>query len=158
MIEDDNIEITNANKQDIDGLILARISLLSEVGKHPDENFIHTTVEYFKKNLGNDELIANVAKFKGKIIATVILCLYEAIPTSSNRNGKYGRIFSVYTDPKFRGKGVGSKLLQKTVDDAKANGITGIFLKSEAKAVPLYKKLGFVDSDREMALYLDLIK
>ena len=53
---------------------------------------------------------------------------------------------SVYVNENYRGKGIGSILLQALIDDSEANGIwtlqAGIFPENEA-SINLHKKLGF---------------
>lgn len=149
-----DIEITEATANDAEELAETRATFLTELGKSTDEHFFCVTADYFRKNIGGSSLVANIAKCDGKIIATVILCVYECIPTTSSVTGKSGRIFSVYTAPGFRGRGIGASLLQKTIDEARSMGIAEITLKAEVKARPLYKRLGFLAVDSEMTLSL----
>lgn len=150
-----DIEITEATVNDAEELAETRLTFLKELGQSPDDHFLRVTADYFRKNIGGSSLIANIAKCDGKIIATVIQCVYECIPTTSNITGKFGRIFSVYTAPRFRGHGIGAALMQKTIDEARSMGIVEITLKAEVKARPLYTRLGFLAVDSEMVLSLN---
>jgi ribosomal protein S18 acetylase RimI-like enzyme len=48
--------------------------------------------------------------------------------------------------PEFRGRGIGAKLMQKSIDKAKAKGLTRIELtvyERNKNAIALYQKMGF---------------
>ena len=57
-----------------------------------------------------------------------------------NRAGKIGRI-AVYTG--LRGRGIGTLILRRLLDEARRLGIREPFLHAQVQAVPFYEKLGF---------------
>lgn len=64
-----------------------------------------------------------------------------------NENGKWQMIFGVTTLPKYRSKGIATKLLQNIIFDARKQGRKGVVLTCRDKLVTFYKKFGFVDED-----------
>ncbi|WP_231971231.1 GNAT family N-acetyltransferase [Polynucleobacter necessarius] len=44
---------------------------------------------------------------------------------------------------RFRGRGLGGKILEKLIDLAKSQGASKIILHSQVSAIPFYEKLGF---------------
>ena len=59
---------------------------------------------------------------------------------------------NMYTDPRYRRKGIAYKTLDLLVRDAKSKGITAISLEATDMGQPLYEKYGFVKMDHEMEL------
>lgn len=58
-----------------------------------------------------------------------------------------------YLSNKARGKGIGKALLEKSIESAKNNGFSEIYLESVpaySKAVSIYKKQGFVSLERPL--------
>jgi len=50
----------------------------------------------------------------------------------------------LFVDPKYRGKGIGSKLMQAALEFGRNNGCTFVFLETLSyQAVDFYQKLGF---------------
>jgi GNAT superfamily N-acetyltransferase len=68
------------------------------------------------------------------------------ILTNPNRGRKYGILSDVRLEPQYRGKGVGTELIQKTIDVAKEAGCYKVLADSrfEREYVHrLYEKFGF---------------
>ncbi|MCX7843648.1 MAG: ribosomal protein S18-alanine N-acetyltransferase [Clostridia bacterium] len=69
-----------------------------------------------------------------------------------------GHITNIAVHPEFRRNGVGSALLEKLIERAKAEGITKMTLevrKSNYAAQKLYSKYGFLDGGVRKAYYSD---
>jgi predicted GNAT family N-acyltransferase len=60
-----------------------------------------------------------------------------------NLSAKQAQIGRMAVLAKFRGKGIGEKILRKLVDLAASQGVQGIILHSQVSAIPFYEKLGF---------------
>ena len=84
-----------------------------------------------------------------QLIAT---CFLAIIPNFSNHGRSIGYIENVVTDEKWRGKGVGTKLLNEAVAMAKAQNCYKVFLESgitRTGAHEFYKSLGFDDTRKK---------
>ena len=79
----------------------------------------------------------------GNIIATCCLQIIEYLP-QCNDNGKQGFICNVYTEEKYRNRGIQTKLLNEVIKYAKENDLCELDLSTDSEvAISLYKKLGF---------------
>ena len=58
--------------------------------------------------------------------------------------GRFAWIGMVLVDPEFRGRGIGTRLLEKTIEHLDASGIPGMKLDATPQGKPIYQKLGFV--------------
>lgn len=68
----------------------------------------------------------------------------EAINKKLMGKEKHFYLFAVGTDPTSQGQGLGSKILQKTLDQADAEGFPCYLDSSNEKNNPFYEKLGFI--------------
>ena len=60
------------------------------------------------------------------------------------KDGEWEVILSVVTLPQFRGKGYGTRLLEKVIADTKARGKTGLVLTCKEHLLGFYGNVGFV--------------
>ena len=79
---------------------------------------------------------------------------------STAEGGKAALFEDLIIDPKHRRKGIGSKLVNYVIQQARAEGVLRITLLTDLEndtALGLYRKLGFVDSPMQpMRLHLKL--
>lgn len=95
-----------------------------------------------------------VIEQNGAIIGTLQLTF---LPSLSFQGGKRAQIESVRVDGRFRGQGIGQKLFQWAIEQAKQAGCHTVQLTthaSRADAHRFYQRLGFVPSHVGMKLYL----
>ncbi|HKI54135.1 MAG TPA: GNAT family N-acetyltransferase [Anaerolineales bacterium] len=100
----------------------------------------------------NHELV--VAELNGEVIGTLQLMF---LPSISFQGGLRAQVESVRVDTKYRDQGIGSKLMQWTIDRAKARGAHVVQLtthKSREEAHRFYERLGFKGSHLGMKLNL----
>jgi GNAT superfamily N-acetyltransferase len=76
-----------------------------------------------------------VAEVDGAVRGTAATISYE---------GKFAWVGMVLVDPEFRGKGIGTQLLEKTIEYLDAAKIPAIKLDATPLGKPIYEKLGFV--------------
>jgi len=76
-----------------------------------------------------------VAEGEGRVVGTAATITYE---------GRFAWIGMVLVDPVARGQGVGTKLLEKTIEYLDGCGIPSMKLDATPQGKPLYEKLGFV--------------
>lgn len=98
-------------------------------------------IEEFNKSMRDEEYLSK-------------LCMYGAFADerligviATRSEGTHIALFFVDSD--FQGKGVGRSLFQTVVADCNSNRIT---VNSSPYAVPIYKKLGFTETDTEQAV------
>jgi ribosomal protein S18 acetylase RimI-like enzyme len=96
-----------------------------------------------------------LAIVNGEIAGSAICCLLrspypEVIKPAVRRRGY---IWSVYTEPRYRGKGVGKSLTERAIIHLKTAGCTDVVLHASDAGAPMYEKLGFTRAG-EMRLAL----
>lgn len=143
-----------ATDDDIEMLCECREKQLIDEGQVPETGIRSQLRTYFAQNLGNDSLIEWVAEEEGRIVGTAAIILYEFPPSFKNRSGLRGYINNVYTERRYRKKGIATKLLDKVVAEARQRGVTRIWLETSAMGFGLYRKYGFLKSEEDM--YIDL--
>lgn len=81
--------------------------------------------------------------------------------TNPNRSRKYGILSDVRLEPQFRGNGVGTELIQKTIEAAKDAGCYKILADSrfERENVHrLYEKFGFIKHGYEFRMEFEPVE
>ncbi len=153
-----DIEYGIATKEDIEQLIQLRIAyMIDDFGCVTDEEreaMEKQLPDYFSRKLGT-ELIAFIAVDEGLIVSVAYLHIIEMPANSILLNGLYGDVLSVYTMPEYRGKGLCTRLMKNLVDYGKNFGLGRINLKATEDGYPIYKKIGFEETEqryREMRI------
>jgi GNAT superfamily N-acetyltransferase len=76
------------------------------------------------------------AEVDGQVVGTAATIIYEE---------RFAWIGMVLVDPEFRGRGIGTRLLRKTIEHLDAIGIGTMKLDATPAGRPIYQKLGFKD-------------
>jgi predicted N-acetyltransferase YhbS len=76
-----------------------------------------------------------VAESEGQVCGTVTTIIYE---------GRFAWVGMVLVAPEHRGKGIGTQLLNRTIEYLDASSVATIKLDATPKGKPIYEKLGFV--------------
>lgn len=137
-----------ATIQDISALTNLRIAYLQEdLGTITDIDLelIKTSLPlYYKKHL-NKDLIVYVARNKVDIVSCAFLLIVEKPMSPSFITGKTGTVLNVYTKPEYRHRGYAKELMTMMLEDAAAQAVSIIELKSTEDGYTLYKSVGFED-------------
>ena len=145
-----NITFDEATKEDIDELIKLRIAYMIDdfgsVTDHEKECMETQLWDYFDRKLG-DELIVFAARDEKRIVSVAYLHIIEMPANSILLNGLYAVVLSVYTEPEYRGQGLCTKLMEMLVEYGKKRGLGRIDLSATEKGYPIYKKIGFEDTE-----------
>jgi predicted N-acetyltransferase YhbS len=76
-----------------------------------------------------------VAETEGRVVGTAATIVYE---------GRFAWIGMVLVDPEWRGQGIGTRLLGKTIEHLEARGVPTMKLDATPEGKPIYEKLGFL--------------
>ncbi|MFX0184575.1 MAG: GNAT family N-acetyltransferase [Candidatus Hodarchaeota archaeon] len=151
-----NIEICyrHATIKDLKALIKYRIALFQEMGHINDlsteKSFRKILERYFTEALSKNEFLSWVAEINGKIIASSGLVILKKPPTPRNPSGKEAYIMNMYTSPKWRKRGIATRLLEEIFSFLREIKINKISLHATDIGVSVYEKMGFQTSDLEM--------
>jgi ribosomal protein S18 acetylase RimI-like enzyme len=145
-----------ANYDDINLLTEIRIKVLKKANALKDDvnmdNVFRETHKYYMEYLNDNNHITYPA-FDDKIfIGCGSICFYNVMPTYNNQTGKKAYIMNMYTKENYRRKGIGTKVPDLLVKEAKQKCIKQIQLESTEIGKYLYKKYGFFELNNEMEL------
>lgn len=151
----ENVTFRNASIDDLPDIVrmLADDFLGAERERYTDplpESYIRAFNEIEADE--NNQLI--VAEMDGKVVGTLQLTL---TPSISLRGGKRATVESVRVDNRFRGAGIGRKMMQWAIALARDKGCISMQLTTNADrtdAHRFYRQLGFAPSHVGMKLSL----
>jgi ribosomal protein S18 acetylase RimI-like enzyme len=140
-----NLKIRNANTGDLDAVTFVETAAFppNEAARRED----------FEKRL---KIFPNhfwVLEADGKIVSLVNGMITNEIhkhdellenPQRHDENGKWLIIFGVATDPLYQKKGYAKALMNKVIEDTKAENKDGIVLICKDELIPFYEQFGFV--------------
>lgn len=148
------MNIRKAEIKDVPSLVECRKQQLIDEGGRPVNRIDTELKEFFLTFLSSGTLVFWVAEEDEKIIATSGVHFYQYPPSYENPSGKIAYINSVYTEKEYRGKGIAPLLLGHVIEEAKGRGCRIVRLHASSQGMPVYRKLGFVDFNGNMALEL----
>lgn len=142
------IEIKKANLQDIPLLITWRVRVLHEVfadSLSVDWNFLEAQNEaYYIRHLAeNDHTAFFALNEQSEVVGCGGICYQAEMPSPDNMTGLCGYLMNIYTVPEIRGRGVGRKIIEALIADARARNTGKIYLESSEAAKDLYEEVGF---------------
>ena len=140
------MKFEKATIKDINMLTDLRLAYLQEdLGVITDKELIQESLPgYYEKHL-NKDLMVYVARDDEDIVACAFLLIVEKPMSPSFITEKTGTVLNVYTKPEYRNKGYAKKLMTMMLEDATAQDVSVIELKSTEDGYLLYKSVGFED-------------
>jgi ribosomal protein S18 acetylase RimI-like enzyme len=156
MSHTDSIEFRLATIADLDLLVALRAAFLAELtgSDGGDRSLIAALSRYFREKLPTKEFTAFVAEADGRIVATSGMIVRQLPPSAKNLEGREAFVLNVFTIPEFRGRGIATSLLQKTIAAARDARCGCVVLHASARAMPIYHRAGFARVDSEMRFEL----
>lgn len=139
--------VRKTTEKDVELLVQLRVDFLMD--QNPEKilenknQLIDNLYSYFEKAIMRNEFIAVVAEEDGRAVSTAFMSIAERPPRPGNSSNRVGTIYSVYTYPEYRRKGIATKVLQLLLQEAKENNVATVDLSATADGRPLYEKLGF---------------
>jgi GNAT superfamily N-acetyltransferase len=141
---------------DVDELIRLRLDFLEEVGSPgagADGGELGAAMrDYMLRKMPSGAFLAWVAESEGAIVATSGVTLFERPPNGANPSGLEAYLSNMYTLPGWRGRGLGTALVETAVAHLKATNVRRIWLHATEQGRPVYAKAGFVPSETDMEL------
>ncbi|WML39510.1 GNAT family N-acetyltransferase [Neobacillus sp. OS1-2] len=145
-----------ATIDDIKALIDLRKRQLMDEGINPTTDIDLELTVFFKNKLSDSSLIQWLVEENEEIIACGAIIVYEFPPSYTNKSGKKAYVTNMYTNEKYRGQGIATKLLTMLVEEAKNLDIRKIWLGASKLGRPVYKMFGFKESDEWLELNLSI--
>lgn len=142
--------------EDINTLVETRIEVLRAANKLCADTDMgeveRQSYFYYQKALSDGSHIAYLVFDESGCIGTGGVSFFQVMPTYHNPSGKKAYIMNMYTNPKYRRKGIDYKTLDMLIKEIKSKGISSISLEATDMGRPLYEKYGFVKMNSEMEL------
>lgn len=76
----------------------------------------------------------------------------ERLPAPGHPTGRFGFVFSVCTDPRYRQRGFARAVTEALLDRFAAEGVTRVDLHATEAAEPMYRDLGFAEHSIPLSL------
>ncbi len=134
----------------MDIFIEMRIRQLREEGAKEDIDLVPALKDYYDRHLNDGTFVSWLALDDGKIIGTSGMSFVEKPPYFGCPSGRIGLLSSMFTDPKYRRKGIAKELLTRVVAEAKAYGCGAVQITASDMGVLLYTDFGFVKNGNFM--------
>ena len=139
------MEYRMASDRDIDLLVRSRLETLRAVnGLEEDYRFSERFEEASRKYFLEGDQSTVLAMEGDQVVGCATMCFLELMPTFSHPEGQRAHLMNVYTDP--------ARMVSMLIEEAWNRGATEISLDATESGRPLYRKLGFRDSDECMVL------
>ena len=146
-----------AGCSDIPGLIRLRLAFLAELhGPLAEEESASISAvleDYFRRCLGKT-LLCYLAEVDGAAVAAAMLCIAEKPASRNTPTGVFGTVYSVYTQPAFRRRGISAALMRMMLEDGRARGLSYIELSATELGAGVYREVGFEEKPSKYALMI----
>jgi GNAT superfamily N-acetyltransferase len=90
-----------------------------------------------------------------RIIASGAITIVSLVPVPHDLSSRTAYLHSVFTEKKYRNKGLAGRIAEKTIEYCRTAGIKRIFLNASDAGKALYENLGFVSSPESMRLFIE---
>ncbi|WP_280771621.1 GNAT family N-acetyltransferase [Salipaludibacillus daqingensis] len=105
---------------------------------------------FLEKAMASDHWFIWVGEENGKVASHIYIELMHKVPRPGRKTYPFAYMTNVYTDPEFRNKGVGSKMLQTINKWIKENKYEFVVVWPSDKSINYYKKNGYVHCTEPM--------
>lgn len=152
-IESDRIHYRRADVNDIEILVDLRARFLNELYNHPDDDktkILKRSLQgYFSEAIPPNDFVAWVAEYNGTIIGTGGMVVWR-MPSRYGglESGRLGYVLNLYTIPEARRRGIGARLLNELIEEARSLGLKYLHLHSSEDGMSLYRTAGFAEPDQ----------
>jgi GNAT superfamily N-acetyltransferase len=142
-----NPEFIKASADHVDHLVEFHLNFSEEFhGKQNDALIaqLRTDLKEFYTAELNKSYFSWYAVVDGTPAAVGGVCIRTQPGNVRNPSGKWGYLFGVYTEPKFRRQGLSKQIVERLMQSAKEMGITALELHATKAGEPLYIQSGFI--------------
>jgi GNAT superfamily N-acetyltransferase len=130
-----------ATEADVPALASLRRASAEDEG---DPDFERRFAAWFAAERARTTWLASV---DGEPVGFVGLLEYRRMPKPGSRDGLWGYLGNMFVLEAHRGRGIGAALVSAVLAHADARGYVRVVLSPSERAIPLYKRAGFVEAD-----------
>jgi GNAT superfamily N-acetyltransferase len=130
-----------------DATVLAemRYAFRSELAEptEPETHFLERATRWLADRLGGDVWTGWIACASGDPVGLVLVQLVEKVPNPVPEAENIGYVSSLYVRPRWRGRGIGGRLLTTALGFCRRSGVDNVVLWPSPRSIPLYQRHGF---------------
>ncbi len=150
------IQVRRASAEDVETLVGMRITLLRAVGNVTSDSEAKEIGDAIRACIAQEmpagRYVAFIAEAGQSAVGCRGLAFYVRPPYCGNLSGKEVYLMGMYTIAEWRGRGVGTALVEKLLEYARAQGVGRVWLHAEPGARNLYGRAGFCSNDAYMEM------
>lgn len=137
---------------DIDEIVRLRQVMLENWVECPDNGWRASTAESLRRRLSEPEptmavTVVDAPDAPGGLAACASGTIEERLPSPGNLTGRFGWVFNVSTDPRWRRRGYGRVCMEALLAWYEEREVTAIDLLASESGRGLYRRLGFEHSE-----------
>jgi GNAT superfamily N-acetyltransferase len=140
----------------LNALVDLRLCLLREIGNVKSDagatKLAGAIRAYLTEKVPTGEFLAWVAEAEGQIVGAGGLIFLQKPPADGNLSGQEAHIMNMYITPQWRGKGIGTALINKIIESLKGTNAKRIRLHATESGRSVYEKVGLISMTSEMEL------
>ncbi|RYQ00418.1 GNAT family N-acetyltransferase [Bifidobacterium pseudolongum] len=144
------MEYRRLGQRDFDSFIGLRIRQFREEGATEDVDLRPALLDYYIRHMKDGTFVSWLAVDDDRIVGTSGVSFVEKPPYFGCPSGRMGLLSSMYTDPRYRRRGIATELLRKAVDAARAYGCGTVQITASDMGVKLYDAFVFVHNGNFM--------
>ena len=147
------IEYRITTDEDIELMMDSRLEMLKVVNDLPvDYIYSDTILRESRDYFLNGDQTTVLAMDNEIVVGCASISYMRIMPTFSHPTGKRAHLMNVYTKSAYRRQGIARRMCEMLIQDAWDREATEISLDATTTGRPLYRSLGFTDSDECMVL------
>jgi GNAT superfamily N-acetyltransferase len=148
-----DLSIVTADSSHVDELVDVRIKFALDV--HPISDRLEIlelerrTREYILRGMSNGTYVGFLGMMGSRTVGAASLLIYTLPPMPGSPDRRQGHVLNVYTAPELRSRGIGRRMMEALIAEARRRGLFRLFLNATKMGEPLYRSLGFVAQEDE---------
>lgn len=156
----DQMIIRLAALDDVETLIKMRMDFTLEhrsnliISENAYKEYYEETKDFLVRAIESNQWFIWVAELENKLVSHIFLELIYKVPRPGKKTNPFVYMTNVYTLPEFRGRGIGSKLLQHINTWSKGRNYEFIIVWPSDTSIEFYKGNGYVHCKEPMELML----
>jgi GNAT superfamily N-acetyltransferase len=122
------------------------------VPAEPETQFLERATRWLANRLDGGVWTAWIACADQEPIGLVLAQLVEKVPNPVREAENIGYVSSLYVRPRWRGRGIGGRLLATALEFCRHSGVDTVVLWPSRRSIPLYQRHGFRSAGEVMEL------